>query len=122
MFPGIYEQAYKTPKAGWNLKSNAPVADDDVVTKSAMSSVEELRKMSICVPLYWRSTTLPPNSMWANGDLVLFENWPDVTEIYTNGGFSGMLLPYNADSATIAANIGMWRPNAASPTGLFAPN
>jgi hypothetical protein len=33
-----------------------------------------------------------------------------------------MLLPYNADSATIAANIGMWRPNAASPTGLFAPN
>ena len=33
-----------------------------------------------------------------------------------------MLLAYNATSATIAANLGKWRPNAANPTGLYVPN
>ena len=33
-----------------------------------------------------------------------------------------MLLAYNANSATIAANLGKWRPNAANPTGLYVPN
>ena len=32
-----------------------------------------------------------------------------------------MLLAYNANSATIAANLGKWRPNAANPTGLYVP-
>ena len=32
-----------------------------------------------------------------------------------------MLLAYNAASATIAANLGKWRPNAANPTGLYVP-
>lgn len=32
-----------------------------------------------------------------------------------------MLLAYNATSATIAANLGKWRPNAANPTGLYVP-
>ena len=33
-----------------------------------------------------------------------------------------MLLAYNANAATIAANLGKWRPNAANPTGLYVPN
>ena len=33
-----------------------------------------------------------------------------------------MVLPYNADSATIAANLGKFRPNAANPTGLYLPS
>ena len=32
-----------------------------------------------------------------------------------------MLLAYNANAATIAANLGKWRPNAANPTGLYVP-
>ncbi|MDR1946628.1 MAG: hypothetical protein LBQ51_05620 [Desulfovibrio sp.] len=105
----------------------------DQLSKAIMKLIQEgmsltqedfhqFRKRFLCVPQYWRSTTLPPNSMWGNGDLVTFSDWPEVMELYNGGGFSGMLLPYNASSETIAANIGMWRPNAASPTGLFAPN
>ena len=75
----------------------------------------------IGVPRYWRSTTLPANHVWANGDLVLFSDWPELKKVYDGGGFTGMLLAYNATSATIAANLGKWRPNAANPTGLYVP-
>ena len=75
----------------------------------------------IGVPRYWRSTTLPANHVWANGDLVLFSDWPELKKVYDGGGFTGMLLAYNAASATIAANLGKWRPNAANPTGLYVP-
>jgi hypothetical protein len=43
-------------------------------------------------------------------------------EVYLAGGFAGMLLAYNANAATIAANLGAWRPDAANPTGLYTPN
>ena len=76
----------------------------------------------IGVPRYWRSTTLPAGHVWANGDLALFADWPELKKIYDAGGFAGMLLAYNANSATIAANLGKWRPNAANPTGLYVPN
>ena len=75
----------------------------------------------IGVPRYWRSTTLPENHVWANGDLVLFSDWPELKKVYDAGGFTGMLLAYNANAATIAANLGKWRPNAANPTGLYVP-
>ena len=75
----------------------------------------------IGVPRYWRSTTLPVGHVWANGDLALFADWPELKKIYDAGGFAGMLLAYNANSATIAANLGKWRPNAANPTGLYVP-
>ena len=75
----------------------------------------------IGVPRYWRSTTLPAGHVWANGDLALFADWPELKKIYDAGGFAGMLLAYNANSATIAANLGKWRPNAANPTGLYVP-
>ena len=86
------------------------------------SELERLRLLKIGCPMYWRSTTLPENFAWVNGDLVLFEDWPEFAAVYNAGGFSGMVLPYNADSATIAANLGKFRPNAANPTGLYLPS
>ena len=84
--------------------------------------VTAFRLSMIGVPRYWRSTTLPAGHVWANGDLALFADWPELKKIYDAGGFAGMLLAYNANSATIAANLGKWRPNAANPTGLYVPN
>ena len=86
------------------------------------SELERLRLLKIGCPMYWRSTTLPEGFAWVNGDLVLFEDWPEFAAVYNAGGFSGMELPYNADSATIAANLGKFRPNAANPTGLYLPS
>mgnify|MGYP003277170762 CR=1 FL=1 len=87
-----------------------------------VTAMEAFRLSMIGVPRYWRSTTLPENHVWANGDLALFADWPELKKIYDAGGFSGMLLAYNANAATIAANLGKWRPNAANPTGLYVPN
>ncbi|WP_279085891.1 phage tail protein [Bilophila wadsworthia] len=87
-----------------------------------VTASEAFRLSMIGVPRYWRSTTLPAGHVWANGDLELFADWPELKKIYDAGGFAGMLLAYNANSATIAANLGKWRPNAANPTGLYVPN
>ena len=89
--------------------------------KKSVDYTEALRLSFIGVPRYWRSTTLPVGHVWANGDLALFADWPELKKIYDAGGFAGMLLAYNANSATIAANLGKWRPNAANPTGLYVP-
>ena len=75
----------------------------------------------IGVPRYWRSTNLPPNHCWANGDFVEFADWPQLEQVYNAGGFAGMLMAWNADSGTQAANLGQWRPDAAEPTGLYVP-
>lgn len=81
-----------------------------------------LGKIWIGVPRYWRSTTLPPNHCWANGDFVEFADWPQLEQVYNAGGFAGMLMAWDADSGTQAANLGQWRPDAAEPTGLYTPN
>jgi len=86
------------------------------------AELERLRLLKIGCPMYWRSTTLPEGFAWVNGDLVLFEDWPEFAAVYNAGGFSGMVLPYDAGSATIAANLGKFRPNAANPTGLYLPS
>ena len=75
----------------------------------------------IGVPRYWRSTTLPANHCWANGDAVLFADWPELKALYDAGGFEGILLPWDASSEQQAANLGKWRPNALNPTGLYTP-
>lgn len=100
-----------------NTAGTACQGNDARVTAS-----EAFRLSMIGVPRYWRSTTLPAGHVWANGDLALFADWPELKKIYDAGGFAGMLLAYNANSATIAANLGKWRPNAANPTGLYVPN
>lgn len=87
------------------------------------SDIGEMFRLSwIGVPHYWRSRELPPNHCWANGDLVSFADWPELEDAYNRGQLDGMLMAYNADSSTQAANLGKWRPNAATPTGLYAPN
>ena len=83
--------------------------------------MEAWRKSWIGVPRYWRSTTLPDNHCWANGDLIYFNDWPELKEIYEAGGFEGMLMGWDADVETQKANLGKWRPNAAIPTGLYTP-
>ena len=92
------------------------------VLQQTSDYMEEWRKSWIGVPRYWRSTTLPANHCWANGDAVLFADWPELKAVYDAGGFEGMLLPWDASSEQQAANLGKWRPNALNPTGLYTPN
>lgn len=84
---------------------------------------ESFRKMWIGVPRLWCSTTLPANHCWANGDFVSFADWPELHTEYNAGDFiDGMMLAWDADEETRAANLGKWRPDAESPTGLYTPN
>ena len=80
-----------------------------------------LRKLMIGAPKFHRSTTLPANHAWPDGSFIPFADWPEFKEVYDAGGFAGMLMPWNADSATQAANLGKFRPDAAKPTGLYLP-
>lgn len=91
------------------------------VLQQSNDYMEAWRKSWIGVPRYWRSTTLPDNHCWANGDLIYFNDWPELKEIYEAGGFEGMLMGWDADVETQKANLGKWRPNAAIPTGLYTP-
>ncbi len=108
---------------------NSGVAATPKAVKAAYDKAVEAQNIGILlgidwigVPRYWRSTTLPANHCWANGDFVAFADWPELEQVYEAGGFEGMLLPWDADSGTKAANLGKWRPDAANPTGLYTPN
>ena len=92
------------------------------ISPEGILSAATLDPSWIGVPRYWRSTNLPPNHCWANGDFVEFADWPELKQVYDAGGFEGMLLAWDADSGTKAANLGKWRPDAAKPTGLYTPN
>ena len=91
------------------------------VQQQSNDYMEAWRKSWIGVPRYWRSTELPDNHCWANGDLIYFNDWPELKEIYEAGGFEGMLMGWDADVETQKANLGKWRPNASIPTGLYTP-
>jgi hypothetical protein len=97
--------------------TQAPTA---AAVKKAYDKASELNWIG--VPRYWRSKTLPPNHCWANGDFINFADWPELKAVYDAGGFEGMLMAWDADSETQAANLGQWRPDAAEPTGLYTPN
>lgn len=90
--------------------------------EKVQTDVLEKQKLWIGVPRPWRSTSLPPDHCWANGDFVAFADWPELKDVYEAGGFAGMLMAWNAGEDTQAANLGQWRPDAAKPTGLFTPN
>ena len=107
----LYDGSY------WNI-----VGDIYIHAGSVSEEQEALRLSMIGVPRYWRSTTLPPHHCWANGDFVEFADWPELKKVYDAGGFKGMLMAWDADEEAQAANLGMWRPDAAKPTGLFTPN
>lgn len=89
--------------------------------QAELAEQEFLRKLRIGCPKFWRSTTLPANHAWPDGSLILFDDWPEFKAVYDAGGFAGMLMPWDADAATQAANLGKFRPNAANPTGLYLP-
>lgn len=89
--------------------------------QAELEEQEFLRKLTIGCPKFWRSTTLPANHAWPDGSFVEFEDWPEFGEVYEQGGFAGMLMPWDADAATQAANLGKYRPNSANPTGLYLP-
>lgn len=91
------------------------------VLQQSNDYMEAWRKSWIGVPRYWRSTELPDNHCWANGDLIYFNDWPELKEIYEAGGFEGMLMGWDADVEIQKANLGKWRPNASIPTGLYTP-
>ena len=86
-----------------------------------LATLEAIRKSWIGAPRYHRSTVLPPDYAWVNGDLILFEDRPEFEEVYLAGGFGGMLLEANATSEQIAANLGKFRkhPNG---LGLYLPS
>lgn len=84
--------------------------------------LNNFRKSMIGISFPFPSTTLPEGFVWADGSLILFEDYPEVKEKYEAGGFDGMLLAWDADEQTIAANLGKWRPNAATPTGVYTPS
>lgn len=89
--------------------------------QAELAEQEFLRKLRIGCPKFWRSTTLPANHAYPDGSLILFDDWPEFKAVYDAGGFAGMLMPWDADAATQAANLGKFRPNAANPTGLYLP-
>lgn len=89
--------------------------------QAELAEQEFLRKLRIGCPKFWRSTTLPANHAWPDGSLIKFADWPEFKAVYDAGGFAGMLMSWNADAATQAANLGKFRPNAATPTGLYLP-
>ena len=93
---------------------------DIAAMKANIATLETIRKSWIGVPRWWRSTTLPANHVWADGSLVLFEDWPELEEVYNAGGFDGMLLEAGVDAETIAVNLGKWvkHPNG---LGLYTP-
>ena len=88
---------------------------DIAAMKANIATLEAIRKSWIGVPRWWRSTTLPANHVWADGSLVLFEDWPELEEVYNAGGFDGMLLEAGVDAETIAVNLGKW---VKHPNGL----
>lgn len=82
---------------------------------------EFLNKLSIGAPKFHRSTVLPADHAWPDGSFVAFEDWPEFGEVYEQGGFTGLVMPWDADTEEQAANLGKFRQNSANPTGLYLP-
>ncbi len=86
-----------------------------------LNELNTLRIARIGAPQWATSTTAPVDHVLINGDFISFASRPEFKAKYDAGGFAGLLMPYDADAATQAANKGMFRPDAATPTGLYLP-
>ena len=106
---------------GANLDIISGLLNLSAKLQAELAEQEFLRKLSIGCPKFWRSTTLPANHAYPDGSLIKFADWPEFKAVYDAGGFAGMLMSWNADAATQAANLGKYRPNSANPTGLYLP-
>ena len=100
----------------------AVISDIATPLEEKINALDALRKAQIGRLAYFTRATLPEGFVPANGDLVLFEDWPELEEAYNGGAFDGMLLAYNASSEDISAWRGKYRLNAANPTGLYVPD
>lgn len=89
--------------------------------QAELAEQEFLRKLTIGCPKFWRSTTLPANHAYPDGSLIKFADWPEFKAVYDAGGFTGLVMPWDADTEEQAANLGKYRPNSANPTGLYLP-
>ena len=97
------------------------IGEDGTLSVKSSDLLEDWRKSWIGVPRYWRSTVLPDDHCWANGDFISFSNWPELHAVYEAGGLEGMLLGWDATEEEQAANLGKWRPDSSIPTGLYTP-
>ena len=97
------------------------IGEDGTLSVKSSDLLEDWRKSWIGVPRYWRSTVLPDDYCWANGDFISFSNWPELHAVYEAGGLEGMLLGWDATEEEQAANLGKWRPDSSIPTGLYTP-
>lgn len=88
---------------------------------AAVERLEVLRKLTIGAPKFHRSTVLPDDHAWPDGSFIEFDDWPEFGEVYEQGGFTGLVMPWDADTEEQAANLGKYRPNSANPTGLYLP-
>ena len=88
---------------------------------AAVARLEVLRKLTIGAPKFHRSTVLPADHAWPDGSFIEFDDWPEFGEVYEQGGFTGLVMPWDADTEEQAANLGKYRPNSANPTGLYLP-
>jgi hypothetical protein len=104
----------------WQKVSFTPMGmgDDEV---AILTELNNLRQASIGRPQWATSTTPPADHVLVNGDFISFAGRPEFKAKYDAGGFAGLLMAYNADATTQAANKGMFRPDAAIPTGLYLP-
>lgn len=109
------EDFFRIIEGGQNILSLSAALASELAEQKA------LRLRDIGCPRWWRSTNLPPNHAWINGDFIAFKDWPEFHEVYTQGGFDGMVMPWDADAEHQAAHLGQFRPDSANPTGLFLP-
>ena len=114
---GVKEPGVSGSENFW--KSLAAEAREEV--RSIIEEQEFLRKLTIGAPKFHRSTVLPDNHAWPDGSFIEFEDWPEFYEIYEQGGFTGLVMPWDADAEYQAAHLGQFRPNSANPTGLYLP-
>lgn len=115
--PRFVQRLFQNDGYGPKLRSEIIPWDDE----KRFTALETWRQAMIGTPMPMASTTLPPGFMWADGSFAPFATYPELKAKYDAGGFTGMLLAYNASEEDIAAYPGKFKPDAANPTGLFVP-
>lgn len=115
--PRFVQRLFQNDGYGPKLRSEIIPWDDE----KRFTALEAWRQAMIGTPMPMAGTTLPPGFMWADGSFASFAAYPELKAKYDAGGFTGMLLAYNASEEDIAAYPGKFKPDAANPTGLFAP-
>lgn len=115
--PRFVQRLFQNDGYGLKLRSEIIPWDDE----KRFTALEAWRQAMIGTPMPMAGTTLPPGFMWADGSFASFAAYPELKAKYDAGGFTGMLLAYNASEEDIAAYPGKFKPDVANPAGLFVP-